>query len=62
MMGMNRKPLSPLISLDDQEKFLKGLIAVPKNAIGKDKSEIPKVKTGKISSPGYSILILELFG
>ncbi|HEV3156603.1 MAG TPA: hypothetical protein VGZ00_04590 [Candidatus Baltobacteraceae bacterium] len=41
---MNKKSLGPLIPLDDLKKFVKGLIAVPKDQIEKEEAKQPKRK------------------
>ena len=39
-----RKPLDPLIPLEELKKVVQGLAAVPKDAIGKPKPEKPEPK------------------
>lgn len=42
-----KKPLEPLIPLDDLKKVLAKIVAVPKDAIGKPEPERPKRKRQK---------------
>jgi hypothetical protein len=42
-----KKPLEPLIPLDDLKKVLARIVAVPKDAIGKPEPEPPKRKRRK---------------